>query len=129
MRLFAVFTLLFALLFALSMRGRTPGEAAGGIAQLAEGSAAADDPQLAASRDAPPPPAGDGLSGITLTRDADSHFYLDMLVNGRSMRFLVDTGASSVALGRSDARRLGLTVFPDDFTGTAETASGPARFA
>lgn len=127
MRLFAIFTLLFALLFALSMRGRTPTEAAAGVAQLA-GADEADDTQLAASRDAPPA-AGNGFGTVTLERAPDSHFYLDMLVNGRSMRFLVDTGASSVALGRSDARRLGLTLYPDDFTGVAQTANGPARIA
>jgi aspartyl protease family protein len=128
MRAFALFTLLFALAFAVSMRGRTPADA---LAQAGQGTPApAMEPtQLAASRDAPPPAAGNGHAAVTLERAPDSHFYLDMQVNGRAMRFLVDTGASSVALSRADARRLGLAVDPHDFTGTAQTASGAAAFA
>lgn len=135
MRLFAIVVLFIALLVALyaptpATRDAAGDDTAANAADTERGEGAVEaTEQLAASRDAALSPVGDGLSGITLTRDADSHFYLDMLVNGRSMRFLVDTGASSVALGRSDARRLGLTVFPDDFTGTAETANGRARFA
>lgn len=135
MRLFAIIVLFIALLVALyaptpATRDAAAGDPAANDAgsERGQGAVAATE-QLAASRDAPPPPVGNGFASVTLQRAPDSHFYLDMLVNGRSMRFLVDTGASSVALGRSDARRLGLTVFPDDFTGTAETASGRARFA
>lgn len=121
MRTFAFITLVVALTVALGTRGRAPGEAV----QAAEG---ADEGRgdLAARRDAP---IGNGLARVTLERAPDSHFYLDMLVNGRPMRFLVDTGASSVALSASDARRLGLSVGPHDYTGTAQTAAGPAAFA
>ena len=43
-----------------------------------------------------------------LTAGGRGHFVTTGQVNGASMRFLVDTGASSVALGASDARRLGI---------------------
>lgn len=127
MRTFAFITLAVALAVALGTRGRTPGEAMTDAAQAAE-DAGEGTAYLAAQTDAPEP-IGNGFARVTLERAPDSHFYLDMQVNGRPMRFLVDTGASSVALSPSDARRLGLTVGPHDYTGTAQTAAGPAAFA
>ena len=49
-----------------------------------------------------------GPQTAVLTADGRGHFVTTGQVNGASMRFLVDTGASSVALGASDARRLGI---------------------
>ena len=51
-------------------------------------------------------PSSDGA--LRLERAEDGHFYLDAQVNGRSIHFLVDTGASGVALSREDARTAGL---------------------
>lgn len=48
-------------------------------------------------------------------------------INGQSVRFLVDTGASSVALSASDARRLGIQYRLDGVPVTANTASGLAK--
>ena len=127
MRTFAFITLLFALVVALGTRGRAPGEAMADVAQAVDG-AGEGAAYLAAQSDAPAP-VGNGFARVTLERAPDSHFYLDTLVNGLPVRFLVDTGASSVVLSPSDARRLGLTVGPQDFTGTAQTAAGPAAFA
>ncbi len=42
---------------------------------------------------------------------------------------LVDTGATMVALSRTDAARAGIDVRPEDFTLVASTASGPVRYA
>jgi len=50
-----------------------------------------------------------GDSGkVILTADSRGHFATIGTVNGASVRFLVDTGASVISLGASDARRLGL---------------------
>jgi aspartyl protease family protein len=46
--------------------------------------------------------------GITLSADARGHFFSQGAVNGSPVRFLVDTGATVVALPASEARRLGL---------------------
>jgi len=45
---------------------------------------------------------------VMLSADARGHFYVNGTVNGRSMRFLVDTGATLTTLSRTDARRIGL---------------------
>jgi aspartyl protease family protein len=43
-----------------------------------------------------------------LERGPDGHFYADAQVNGTTIRFLVDTGASIVVLTREDAQRAGI---------------------
>jgi len=44
----------------------------------------------------------------TLTADPRGHFVVDGQINGGSMRFLVDTGATTVSLSSADATRLGI---------------------
>lgn len=62
--------------------------------------------RVESSRDSAPAQAGT----IELEREANGHFYADVQVNGQTVRFLVDTGASGIALTRADARRAGLGV-------------------
>lgn len=57
---------------------------------------------------APESQAGNGLASRTLTRDPDGHFYAEAQVNGAQVRFMVDTGASIVALTPADAQRAGI---------------------
>lgn len=63
----------------------------------------------------------------TLEREGNGHFYTHAKVNGELMRFIVDTGASVVALTVEDAERLGLAVDPAKFEVVGEGASGPIR--
>jgi aspartyl protease family protein len=49
-----------------------------------------------------------GASQIVLTAGDGGHFFSGGSINGQSVRFVVDTGASVVAIGRSDAERMGL---------------------
>ncbi len=69
--------------------------------------------------------AGTGRT-VVLIADGRGHFSGSGTVNGRSMQYLVDTGASMVAIGQPDADRLGL-----DYRGgqpvTVGTANGTAR--
>lgn len=52
---------------------------------------------------------GDGNNQrIVLTADGRGHFMPAGQINGREVQFLVDTGASVVALSESDARRIDL---------------------
>lgn len=48
---------------------------------------------------------GGGAQSTSLTADSRGHFITTGTVNGATVRFMVDTGATSVALGASDARR------------------------
>jgi aspartyl protease family protein len=45
---------------------------------------------------------------IVLPLGSGGHFFAQGSVNGKSMQFLVDTGATTVALGESDALRMGI---------------------
>lgn len=68
--------------------------------------------------------AGNGYAETILRRAPDGHFYADLMVNGAPIKFLVDTGATTVALTRDDAQRAGLQFSDGEFTGKAQTASG-----
>jgi aspartyl protease family protein len=65
--------------------------------------------------------------GTTLDRGPDGHFYADAKVNGVTVHFLVDTGASGVALSAADARRVGLPFFSNEFEKVGTGASGDVR--
>ena len=62
-----------------------------------------------------------------LERSPSGHFYTHAKVNGELVRFLVDTGATSVALSAEDAERVGFDVDPSTFEIVGEGASGPVR--
>jgi aspartyl protease family protein len=59
----------------------------------------------------------------------DGHFWAEAQANGRHVRFLVDTGATTVALTATDAERLGLDLKGMAFDVPVRTASGEARAA
>jgi aspartyl protease family protein len=75
---------------------------------------------------AEPQAAGQAAS---IAKAADGHFWAEADVDGRSVRFLVDTGASAVALTVEDARRLGLDPTTLNYEYSVQTASGQARAA
>lgn len=66
---------------------------------------------------------------ITLPRDASGHFYADMVVNGVTIEFLVDTGATGIAMSRKDARAAGIDVLFLKYTLQAQTANGIVKMA
>jgi aspartyl protease family protein len=70
-----------------------------------------------------------GQRGETvLEREANGHFYTHAKVNDTGLvNFVVDTGASVVALTVEDAERLGISVDPSEFTVVGEGASGFVR--
>ena len=66
--------------------------------------------------------AGGGTQ-IMLAAGPGGHFVTSGSINGRAVRFVVDTGATTIAMGEADARRIGL-----DYTrgqrGMVRTANG-----
>jgi len=76
-----------------------------------------------------PQPAAAASSAIevTLQRSSDHHFYANANVNGRDVRFLVDTGASEIALTEDDAEKVGIKFDPSKYELLGEGASGFVR--
>lgn len=60
---------------------------------------------------------------VTLVADVRGHFSTAGSINGRSVRFLVDTGASQVVLGQATARDAGIN-YLGGVPGAATTAAG-----
>jgi len=86
---------------------------------------ARDKPAADTMPEAPPagaPAAGNGFASRDIPRSPDGHFYLDAQVNGAQVHFLVDTGASMVALTAADAQRAGIAL-PSERV-TAQGAGG-----
>ena len=61
---------------------------------------------------------------VALDADRSGHFLADVVINGRSVAMMVDTGATTVALSETTARRLGITPARADFTMPVSTANG-----
>jgi aspartyl protease family protein len=70
-----------------------------------------------------------GYRTVRLEGDRNGHFHVDVRVDGRSVEFVVDTGASKVVLRESAAARLGIFPRPSEYTGRSSTANGVARYA
>ncbi|WP_270730113.1 retropepsin-like aspartic protease family protein [Shimia sp. Alg240-R146] len=66
---------------------------------------------------------------IELPRGPDGHFRATLDINGASVDFIVDTGASDLVLSKQDAARVGLD--PDNlpYFGRAMTANGEVKTA
>jgi aspartyl protease family protein len=71
------------------------------------------------------PGGGGGGQRTVLKADGRGHFLAEGQVNGGAIRFLVDTGATLVALSAADAKRLGVS-YLDAPRGVVNTANGSA---
>jgi aspartyl protease family protein len=61
----------------------------------------------------------------SLRKEGDGHFWATAYVNGTPVKFLVDTGASLVALSERDARRIGINT--DELNQNAEVRTAAGR--
>lgn len=68
--------------------------------------------------------SGGGRS-IVLPMSQGGHFMGNGAINGRAARFMVDTGATVVAISAADADRMGLN-YRNGQRGMVNTANGPA---
>jgi aspartyl protease family protein len=93
------------------------------------GHAAAPPAANAVQTVAPTPAYSGGPRSVVIQRDARGHFTVDGVVDGRRIPFMVDTGASMIALTKSDAGRLGYHPAMRDYVGQVSTANGVVRVA
>lgn len=71
----------------------------------------------------------DGMATVEVPRAPDGHYYLDLDVDGTTVRFVIDTGASDVVLSKADAARIGLDVENLFYGDIANTANGEVHTA
>ena len=87
-----------------------------------------------------PPPSADVAVAVTRSRprggyrvaiaaDPQGHFLAEATVEGRALRVMIDTGATTVALTADTARRLGLRLTDADYSARISTANGTAAAA
>ena len=69
------------------------------------------------------------LHTLTIPHDARGHFATEGRIDGQRIAFMVDTGASVVALNESSAARFGLHPSRDDYRATVSTANGTVKAA
>ena len=82
--------------------------------------------RLAIGQHATSSTANRGAQAVSLTADGRGHFFTTGTVNGATVRFLVDTGASVVSLGAADARRASIDLSKAE-PGMTMTANGPVQ--
>ena len=68
-----------------------------------------------------------GKGSVTLYPERGGHFFADGLINGVAVRFLVDTGATTIAMDGATANRIGLDYRKQGQAGYANTAGGVVR--
>lgn len=68
--------------------------------------------------------ASKGKGNVTLYPDRGGHFFVDGTVNGASVRFMVDTGATVVAMNSIVANRIGIDYRGTGQPGMASTPGG-----
>lgn len=91
------------------------------------------EPPLAASAQAAPAATGaynpNWGEEVKIAAANDHQFYVKASVNASASSFLIDTGASFVALRDSDARLAGVYVAPSEFDRPVRTANGLTKAA
>jgi aspartyl protease family protein len=93
-----------------------------------QASARAAPAQTAQGAHEPRQPVSSGRS-LRVEADRQGHFKVEARVDGRAIAFLVDTGASLVALRETDAARVGIRPMRADYTATVSTANGQVKAA
>ncbi|MDE2285319.1 MAG: TIGR02281 family clan AA aspartic protease [Hyphomicrobiales bacterium] len=83
----------------------------------------------------PQPPAVNNAANpansrsVVVPRDGRGHFEVEARIDGRPLNFMVDTGATVIALTAADAARLGIRPAPREFLAEVRTANGTVRAA
>ncbi len=90
-------------------------------------------PALASATSRKPMPSNEnepsGGRSITIPPDRRGHFQTEGRIEGQRIGFMVDTGASLIALNESSAARFGLRPSRGDYNATVSTANGTVKAA
>jgi aspartyl protease family protein len=70
-----------------------------------------------------------GLRSLSIPRDARGHFQTEGRIDGQRIGFMVDTGASMIALNETSAALFGLRPSRGDYNATVTTANGTIKAA
>ena len=70
-----------------------------------------------------------GLRSLSIPRDGRGHFLTEGRIEGQRIGFMVDTGASMIALNETSAARFGLRPSRGDYNATVTTANGTIKAA
>jgi aspartyl protease family protein len=73
--------------------------------------------------------APSGLRTLSIARDARGHFETEGRIYGQRIGFMVDTGASVIALNETSAARFGLRPSRGDYKAAVATANGTVKAA
>ncbi|WP_376709838.1 TIGR02281 family clan AA aspartic protease [Pseudochrobactrum lubricantis] len=66
----------------------------------------------------------DGAETVSIGQSSNGHFEVNALVNDQRVRFMVDTGASTIVLTQVDAEKVGIDVSSLSYTNPVSTANG-----
>jgi len=77
----------------------------------------------------PQQPTANNSRTVVLNKGNGGHFWTEARVDGRRIEFVVDTGASAIALRESDAARLGIHPTQRDYAVKVNTANGVSHAA
>ena len=70
-----------------------------------------------------------GARSLSIPHDARGHFLTEGRIDGQRIGFMVDTGASIIALNETSAARFGLRPSRGDYNATVTTANGTIKAA
>ena len=77
----------------------------------------------------PPPQSSAGGRTFTVRRDGRGHFQVEGRIDGRRIGFMVDTGATVIAIPEREASRIGIHLTQRDWRAQISTANGIVRGA
>ena len=86
-------------------------------------------PASATAMSVAPDAAQAGIRSLGITRDGRGHFLTEGRIEGQRIGFMIDTGASVVALNETSAARFGLRPSRGDYNATVTTANGTIKAA
>jgi aspartyl protease family protein len=74
-------------------------------------------------------PVQNAARSLSIPRDSRGHFQTEGRIDGQRIGFMVDTGASVIALNETSAARFGLRPSRNDYNATVTTANGTIKAA